>query len=122
MSRVDVSDIILDPDFASDVTHIKRTSSINSLGENILSECCIETFGSVQPASGKSLLRVPESLRMSDVKSFWIKGSITATSPGKYSDVLVFKGKRFQVKNVMDWSYWGEGFAEGLCVEQEPAE
>jgi hypothetical protein len=121
MAQIDVDVLIGDPDFADEVTQIKRTPTVNFRGENLITEEKICTYGGIQPASGKVLQRLPESLRLADVKSFWIRGTITATAPGKYTDILESKGKRYQVQTVMDWSNFGEGFAEGTCVAELPS-
>jgi len=121
MSRIDVSELLSDPDFVDQMVQIRRAPSVNSQGKNILKEENIKTIGSVQPASGRTVLRLPEEFRVANMSEFFMKGVITATGPGKYSDVLVFKGKRYQVHVVFDWSNWGLGYTEGVCVEEVPA-
>lgn len=121
MALVDVTELLSDPDFVDPVTQIKRVSQANSFGENVITSVPFETIGSVQPASGKVINRLPEALRVADVKSFWIKGEITATEPGKYTDIIVCKGKRYQVQSVQDWSNFGEGYCEGTCVMEKPS-
>lgn len=121
MARVNVNELLGDPDFIDPVGHISRAPAVNSFGENILKEVCVMTVGSVQPATGKALQRLPEALRVADVSSFWIKGPIVASAPGQYTDILVFRNKRYQVQFVFDWTNWGEGFTEGTCVAEPPA-
>lgn len=121
MAQVDVDILLGDPDFVDTMVQIKRTPIVNLYGENSVSEISIKTVGSIQPASGRALQRIPEALRLEDVKSFWIKGTITATAPGKYSDILVFKGYRYQVRSIQDWTNFGEGYSEGLCVAEIPS-
>lgn len=121
MAQVDVSDLLHDPDFVDEIQLVDRKSSANLLGENVLQEVCIKSVGSVQPASGKAINRLPEALRVANLMSFWFQGVITAAAPGKYTAQLVFKGQRFQVQTVMDWSSWGAGWCEGTCVAQEIA-
>lgn len=120
MARVDVTEVLVDPDFVDSMSIISRKPSVNSFGENILQEVTTQTIGSIQPASGKALQRLPESLRVANISSFWVKGLIVASAPGIYTDVLVFQGVRYQVQNVMDWSSWGAGWCEGLAIAQGP--
>lgn len=117
-SRVNVTELLTDPDFVGGIKQITRTTRLNSFGENILTECSKDTVGSVQPITFKDIQRIPESLRVADMMTFFFKGSITATAPGKYTDILIFGSKRFQVLTVNDWSTWGEGWVEGACVAQ----
>lgn len=121
MALLDVDELMTDPDLVDEVTQIKRVSRADNFGQNVITEVCIQTVGSIQPASGAVLQRLPDFLRNSSVKSFWLKGIITATSPGKYTDILVSNGQRYQVQHIFDWSNWGEGFTEGVCVDEVPA-
>lgn len=121
MSKVDVSDLLSDPEFVDNVILINRTPRINGKGENTLVDQATNTIGSVQPISGRTMMKVPETMRAENLSSFWLRATIIAVAPGKYSSILVFKGFRFQVRHVYDWSVWGEGFTEGLCVAEVPA-
>lgn len=121
MAQVNVTDVLSDPDFTDPIQLVDRKPSINFLGENILKECSIDSVGSVQPASGRVIARLPEALRVANVSSFWFKGLIVASSPGQYSSILVFRGERYQVQTVQDWSNWGEGWCEGTCVMEKPS-
>lgn len=121
MAQLDVTELMTDPDFVDVMFQVSRKSATNSYGEIIITECRNKTVGSVQPADGKTVERLPEAERISNLMSFWINGTIVAAEPGKYTDILIFKGQRFQVKNVFDWTTWGRGWCEGLCVAEIPA-
>lgn len=122
MSRnIDVSELLVDPDFVDKMIHIPRTPQVNSKGQNILSSVSIDTVGCVQPASGRTLSRLPEALRLANISEFWLKGVIVASSPGRYPDILVFAGIRYQVQTVLDYTNWGQGWTEGTCIAQVPA-
>lgn len=121
MAQINVSELLSDPDFVDPVQLVTRTSAKNFLGENEITERAVNTVGSVQPASYKTVQKLPEALRVADVMSFWLKGTIIATAPGKYSSILVFKCKRYQVQTVADWSNFGEGYTEGTCVAEVPS-
>ena len=94
---------------------------VNAHGENVLTECPVDTVGSVQPIDGDTIQRIPETMRQANMMSFFLKGKITVSEKGRYPDILVFCGKRFQVKVVFDWSNWGAGYSEGMCVAEVPA-
>lgn len=110
-----------DPDFIDPIQVVTRVPAVNSLGESVITESVLDTVGSVQPASGRQLQRLPEALRLENLSSFWFKGTIVATAPQRYPSILVFGGIRYQVKNVMDWSNFGQGYTEGLCVAEKPS-
>lgn len=121
MGQIDVSDILCDPDFTDKLCLIDRCTSVNGRGENVLAETKLDTIGSVQPASGKTIQRLPEALRVGNVSSFWMKGKITVSAPGKYTSIIVFKGRRYQIQMVFDWTNWGLGWCEGTCVAEVPS-
>ncbi len=120
MAQIDVSDLLLDPDFINPLKLIHRTPVVNGHGENQLVETCEDTVGSVQPASGKTIQRLPDALRVGNVSSFWIKAGIVADSSCKYPDLISFRGKRYAVQTVDDWSNWGAGWMRGTCVAERP--
>ncbi len=115
---LDTTELLTDPDFVDRLQLVTRVPAINSFGENTLTESCIDSVGSVQPASGKVIQRLPEALRLMNLSSFWFKGVIVTSAPGKYSSIIVFRGMRFQVQHVFDWSNWGQGWCEGVCVAE----
>lgn len=121
MAQIDVSELLHDPDFVDEMKVISRIPRITSKGENTLQEDIELSIGSIQPASGKTIFRLPEEFRVANVSSFWFQGEIIATAPGKYSSILIFKGRRYQVQTVFDWTNWGAGWCEGTCVAEVPA-
>ena len=121
MAYIDVTELLSDPDFCDQMIQIKRGSKVNDSGVNVITQQTYCTIGSIQPASGKTLARVPDSLRIEGVSSFWIKGEITTDAQGRYTDILVFRNKRYQVRQVFDWTNFGQGWCEGVCVREVPA-
>jgi hypothetical protein len=121
MAQIDVTELLADPDFIDPVTLIHRKEHVNELGENQLKEYCVCTFGSVQPASGKTLERLPEAFRVANVMSFWLKGKIISDGKCLYPDLISFRGSKFAVQVIFDWTNWGQGWCEGTCVRQVPA-
>lgn len=121
MGQVDVSELLADPDFVQPLTLIKRQACVDSFGQNQLRESAACTVGSVQPISGKALQRLPDAYRVANVQSFWIKAKLVSDSREKYPDIIVKGGKRFTVQVVFDWSDWGAGWNEGVCVAERPA-
>lgn len=121
MAQIDVSELLIDPDFVDSMQVVTRTPNVTSQGENTLRESTVSSVGSVQPASGKTIFRLPEEFRVANVSSFWFKGDIIASEPGKYSSIIIFKGKRYQVQTVFDWMNYGAGWCEGTCVAEVPA-
>ena len=120
MAQLDVTELMTDPDFVDPMTLITRTASTNLHGENIVSDCPVETFGCVQPANSEVINRLPDELRVANIKSFWLKGTIIASAPGKYASSILYKGQRYEVQHVFDWSNFGQGYCEGVCTVGKP--
>lgn len=121
MGSIDVSELLLDPDFVDKISIIHRTPTVNAFGENTLEEEGIAAVGSVQPISGKALQRLPEAFRVANVMSFWVKGRLISDGACKYPDVILFRGSRFAVQVIFDWTNWGAGWCEGTCVREKPS-
>lgn len=121
MALIDVTANLHDFDFIDPISLITRVPTVNSFGENVIVETTTPTFGSVQAASGKEIQRLPEALQLADVSSFWIQGVIQGSSTGIYPSILVFRGKRYQVKHIDDWSNFGLGYTKGIAVIEVPA-
>lgn len=116
MALIDVSDMMTDPDFTSQATLIRRTSTVSSYGEHIITETQTTITAVVQGANTETLARMPEGARLSDLIDVYYKGQLTAEQPGGYADVIVWGGKRYQVFEVVeDFMNFGAGFTKAVC-------
>lgn len=121
MAQIDITELLTDPDFVDAMTVITRYPQVSSLGENFIKESEVDSFGSVQPADYKTVQKLPEAMRTEELYSFWFKGQIVTSDQCKYPSIIVFKNLRYQVRQVADWSNWGQGWVEGICVQEIPA-
>lgn len=121
MSQIDVTELLSDPDFVDQIQVIYRRPTVDTQGQNLLDEYPIDGIGCVQPADKKTIERLPPALIVENLMGFWFQGRITASQPGQYTTILVFKGQRYEVKSVFDWSMAGAGWSEGVCVAEVPA-
>jgi len=121
MANIDVSELLLDPDFTNPMSLIHRTTSVSSTGKNQLVESSIATVGSIQPASQKDIMRLPEAMRVRDLRGFWVKAPILADGTSQYPDIILFAGRRFQIISTEQWNNYGSGWNKGVCVAEEPA-
>ena len=117
MALIDVSDLLRDPDFTNVVTLIRRSVTVNGHGENVMTESACYITAVVQGDNTETLDKLPEGARLSDVITVYYRGTLTAERPGGYADIIVWQGKRFQVKEVTeDFLNYGAGFTKALCV------
>lgn len=116
MALIDVSELLTDPDFTNTVTLIRRSSTVNTYGENTMVETSSSITAVVQGANTESLERVPEGARLSDLIDVYYKGQLTAESPSGYADIIVWQGRRYQVFEVVeDFMNYGAGFTKAVC-------
>lgn len=117
MALIDTSDLLLDPDFADSATLITRASSVNSYGEHVMVETQSTITVVVQGANTEVIDRMPEGARLSDIITVHYRGKLNAESVNGYADVIVWQGKRYQVKEVEeDFMNYGAGFTKANCI------
>lgn len=118
MAMLDVSDILLDPELTDLVTLIHRQSNVNGHGENELTETVVPNVRMcVQGAGPEALERVPDAARLTDIITVYYRGELIAESPGGYCDVIVWKGRRYQVKVIPNnFSNYGAGYTMADCL------
>lgn len=118
MANIDVTPLFTDSDFIDEMRLITRSATVSTMGENLISESAKYVVGCIQPAEGKLLNRLPEALRNERVNSFWINGAVLTTENCKYPSILEYRGKRYQIRKLFDYTNWGAGWTEGVCVEE----
>jgi hypothetical protein len=117
MAKIDVSDLLRDPDFTDVITLIKRKSEVNEYGENVLTEYPCQIVAVVQGANTETMTKLPEGARLGDMVDVYYQGTLTAERKGGYADIIVYSGKRYQVKEVVeDYLNHGAGFTKAVCV------
>lgn len=120
MALIDVSDLLRDPDFTNVVTLIRRSVSINGHGENVMSETSCPIVASVQGLNAEDIVKLPEGARLSDVITVFYRGDLQPESKGGYSDIIVWQGRRYQVKTIDEnFINFGAGFTRAICVMEE---
>ena len=121
MANLDVSDLMLDPDFGDTLTLITRTASVNQFGESELVETSSSIFAVVQQGTFDDLTRLPPGAQLSDTISVFFRSTLNLESVGGYADVVVWQGQRWQVKHIDEpYSHYGHGFTKAIC-SLEPA-
>lgn len=117
MPLLDVSDVLLDPDFVdSSLICARSAQTVGSDGMAVNTATQIPFSGVVTNDTGDQLIRNADGSR--------IQGSITIHSQfrlidgvsGFDADVVTWQGRSYVVNNVRDWSTYGQGFVAAQCV------
>ena len=116
MALVDVSFLCYDPDFADAGELITRVMTVNEWGEGELTETAMPIVASFQPATGEDLQRLPEAAQFTDAIVVYYAGELSPERAGGYADVIVWRGRRYQVKTADPWGNYGQGYWRAVCV------
>lgn len=115
---IDVSELMGDPDFLDPgpITVLRRTAVVNNFGENVLSEAVTPIQAIVQTGAGDMLESLPDAAKLSEAIRVWTAFTLEAQPAGGYSDVVTWRGQRWIVMARKDWSNWGLGHTQALCI------
>ena len=116
MARIDVSDLLLDPDFADTGIICERSSQI--IGEDGIARNetkRIKFTGVVTPDTGDLLERLDEGERVKGRITIHSRFPLRDGAAGGSADIIVWKGKRSTVSRVSDLTNFGRGFTRASC-------
>lgn len=116
MALLDVSDILLDPDFLTtglSVERLAQTVGTNGLAVNTPTT---STFaGVVTNDKGDVLERIASGERVFGSITIHTRFRLSDGRAGESADVVTFGGRRYTVAEVHDWSHFGRGFVAARC-------
>jgi hypothetical protein len=124
--EIDVTDVLLDPDIAGEqLTVLRRVQTIGTNGVAVITETAVmpAPVGSVRPTGDNSLVREEayqqqaKSIRV--VTNFMLRGEARDGGVDYQPDVIVWKGSRFVVRTIEDYSQYGAGMIQADCTSME---
>lgn len=116
MARLDVSDVLLDPDFMDTGIVCNRTTVI--VGNNGRSQETVTstTFaGAVTTNSGLNMDRQPDGTLIKGAINIHTKFALISGNTEIKADEIVWKGKTYIVSQVVDDLHYGQGFVKAIC-------
>ncbi|WP_335991402.1 hypothetical protein [Acinetobacter bereziniae] len=116
MARLDVSDVLLDPDFMDTGIVCNRTTVI--VGNNGRSQETITTTtfaGVATTNSGLNMDRQPDGTLIKGAINIHTKFALISGDTETKADEIVWKGKTYIVSQVMDNLHYGQGFVKAIC-------
>lgn len=129
MSRLDVTDLLFDPDVGGEPFQvIRRREAVNTYGEGANTEFNPVAgnglaSGAVYPSSRNALVREEaystNMKSMTVVTTFRLRGSSKTGGESFQPDLVVWGGDRYIVREVRDYSRYGAGFIEADCLQIE---
>lgn len=116
MARLDVSDVLLDPDFMDTGIICNRTAVI--VGNNGRSQETITTTtfaGVVTTNSGLNMDRRPDGTLIKGAINIHTKFALSSGNTETKADEIVWQGKTYIVSQVLDNLHYGQGFVKAIC-------
>jgi galactose-6-phosphate isomerase len=117
MSRpfLDVSGILLDPDFCDTTLCVMRNQQTVSDG-GIADDTSTRTpISGVVTTPDSDLVRLPEGGRAPQTIAVHTKFELTAMGGTTNADIVVWNGRQYTVVAVEDYSTYGAGFVTATC-------
>lgn len=113
MARTDVSDALLDPDFVDRLVCERLVQTIGNDGIAVNTPTEVPIFGCV--TGGETLERTATGERIKGAITVHTKFRLIAGEDELTADVLLWKGRRFVVADVADYSHFGGGLSAATC-------
>ena len=116
MALLDVSEVLLDPDFMDNGLVCERnTETVNSDGVAVITTEKIPFSGVVTTNEGTRLQREFDLERISGSITIHSIFPLTDGSDGTTADIVQWKNKRYTVTKIDDYGHFGTGFTKAIC-------
>lgn len=116
MAFLDVSDILLDPDFMdSSLVCERNVQTVGSNGMATNATTNTPFAGVVTSDNGDLLERNPDGERIKGNLTIHTRFQLDDGGAGNTADIVQWQGRRYTVTVVNDWSHFGRGFVVASC-------
>ncbi len=118
MALLDVTEVLLDPDFMDRSLSVKRSAqAVGADGLAVLSTLPtpISFAGVVTSNNGSLLTRIAEGERVADTIIIHSMFGLSDGQAGQTADIVTWQGKQWTVVSVNDYSHFGRGFVSAVC-------
>jgi galactose-6-phosphate isomerase len=116
MPFLDVSDVLLDPDFFDNTLICERNAIItDNTGRGVRTVEAMRFCGVVTSDKGELLQRGAVGQHATDNVTIITRFRLRDAGPGADADIVRWIGKRYTVTKVNDYSTYGIGFIEAGC-------
>ena len=116
MPSLDVSDVLLDPDFMTMDLVCKRIMvAVGDNGRSVKSEQSFQFSGVVTTNSGQNMDRREDGTLIKGAINIHTKTPLMAGDAGQQADEITWKGKTYYVVQVLDNLHYGGGFNKVIC-------
>lgn len=123
MPDIDVSDVLLDPEFCEVLTVQRRAESLLK-GRSTLTVTTISPapVGVVIPQNDSPMVRGPDQQSLPRLIQVHTPFRLRGISTGFQPDLITWKGAPYVVNKVQDFSSYGQGFIQADCSSEASTE
>lgn len=120
---LDVTEVILSPEFMDAFTVIRRQETISNKGRSVVTLTPISVKGVITTPGPNALFREPEQQTMGHailvVTKFRLRGPSKSGGQSFQPDIVLFNGNHYVVTHLNEYSRYGAGFVEAQCEETD---
>lgn len=116
MALLDVTDVLLDPDFMdTGILCCRQDQTVGDDGRASNAEAQMRFAGVVTSDKGDLLQRLAEGSRIVGSITIHTKFRLMDGSAGRDADEVIWAGRRYIVSSVNDYTHFGRGFVAATC-------
>ena len=116
MAFLDVTDILLDPDFCdTGIVCNRNIETISNQGLATITPSQTTFTGVVTNDNGDTIRRMADAERTVGNINIRTKFRLQDGSAGRTADTIVWQGRTYTVSNVKDFTNYGQGFVVATC-------
>lgn len=113
---LDVTEVLDDPHFLDTTAQLVRsTETVGAHGRSTVVEAAPVPLRAVVTVDPASLRRLPDGTRAQMAIMVWTRTELVSVQTGRPADSVLWRGRRYQVMSVSDWSTYGQGFYSASC-------
>lgn len=115
MARLDVSEILSDPDFMDTgliLERITQTVGDDGMAVNATKKT---KFSAVVLSGNSDLRRIPAGERVDGKILVYTRQHLQEGQAGLTADIIQWRGRRYTVEQTNDYQNFGRGFTEAVC-------
>lgn len=117
MPDLDVSDIILDPDFADTFSVTRRTQAVSQTGRAEITTTTFDVIGVVTIGSLQDFQQTTDYVNSQKTIVVHCQQRLLDPVNGFSPDVVSYAGDQYVVKKSFNWSRYGSGFYAAECEQ-----
>jgi hypothetical protein len=116
MATLDVSDVLLSPEFTDNYSIQRNVETVDIHGRSTTTPTTTASFGVVTMANGADLKRYPELQMLERVLSIVTKTRLQSAVNGAQPDIIIWRGDNYVVKALDPYPQYGQGFYQAIAA------